>query len=78
MFNGCIDIIMNELDVRAMDRDSSLKNKEVKFTWIVNQLVFVDDATLARDSVDKFNIIIFKIGKFCERRKLKINVGEGC
>ena len=42
----------------------------------INQLLFADDTTLVADSEEKFCRLVSEFGRVCERRKLRVNVGE--
>ena len=43
----------------------------------INQLLFADDTALVADSEEKFCGLVSEFGRICERRKLRVNVGEG-
>ena len=42
----------------------------------INQLLFEDDTALVADSEDKLCNLVSEFGRVCERRKLKVNVGQ--
>ena len=42
----------------------------------INQLLFADDTVLVADSEEKFWRLMSKFGRVCERRKLRVNVGQ--
>ena len=42
----------------------------------INQLFFADDATLVADSGEKLCRLVSEFGRICERRMLRVNVGE--
>ena len=42
----------------------------------INQLLFADDTALVTDSEEKFGRLVSEFVRVCERRKLRVNVGE--
>ena len=42
----------------------------------INQLLFVNDTALVADSEEQMCILVSEFGRVCERRKLRVNVGE--
>ena len=50
-------------------RGFSLVNSE-DWDWKINQLLFVDDTTLAADSEEKLRQLVEKFGRVCRRKNL--------
>ena len=42
----------------------------------INLLLFADDTALVADSEEKLCRLVSEIGRACERRKLRVNVGK--
>ena len=42
----------------------------------INQLLFADDTALVADSEEKLCRLVSEFGRECERRKLRVNVGN--
>ena len=42
----------------------------------INQVLFGDDTALVADSEDKLRTLVSEFGRVCERRKLRVNVGN--
>ena len=42
----------------------------------INQLLFADDTALVADSEEKLCRLVKGVGRVCERRKLRVNVGK--
>ena len=42
----------------------------------INLLLFVDDTALVADSEEKLCRLVSEFSRVCERRKLRVNVGE--
>ena len=42
----------------------------------INPLVFADDTALVADLQEKVCKLVSELGRVCERRKLKVNVGK--
>ena len=42
----------------------------------INQLLFADDTALVADSEENLCILVSEFGRVCERRKLRVNVGQ--
>ena len=42
----------------------------------INQLLFADDTALVADSEEKLCRLVSKFDRVCERRMLRVNVGE--
>ena len=42
----------------------------------INQLLLADDTALVADSEEKLCRLVSGVGRVCERRKLRVNVGK--
>ena len=44
--------------------------------WELNQLLYADDTVVVADSERKLCQLVTELGRVCERRKLRVNVGK--
>ena len=74
VFNVYMDGVVREVNVRVLGKGlEMLSSNGGRFE--INQLLFVDDTTLAADSEEKLCRLV-SFGRVCERRKLRVNVGK--
>ena len=75
LFNLYIDGVVREVNTRVLGAGlTPLDGNDNE--WELNQLLFVDDTVVVADSERKLCQLATEIGKVCERRKLRVNVGK--
>ena len=75
LFNVYRDGVVREVNVRVLGKRLELLNANGG-RFEINQLLFADDTALVADSEEKLCILVNDIGRVCERRKLRANVGK--
>ena len=66
---------MREVNVRVLGKGLDLQSANGG-RFEINQLLFADDTTLVAHSEKKLWRLMSEFGRACERRKLRVNVGE--
>ena len=74
LFNVYMDGVVREVNVRVLWKGLELLSANGG-RFEINQLLFAYDTALAADS-EKLCRLVSELGRVCERRKLKVNVGK--
>ena len=70
-----MDGVVREVNVRVLGKWLELLSPNgARFE--INQLLFAHDTALVTDSEEKLCRLVGDFGRVCERRKLRVNVGE--
>ena len=75
LFNVYMDGVVREVNVRVLGKGLELLSANGG-RFEINQLLFADDTALVDDSEKKLGRLVSEFGRVCERRKLRVNVGE--
>ena len=65
-----------EVNVKVLGKGMELLNVNGG-RFEINQLLFADGTALVADSEEKLCRLVSEFGRVCERRKLRVNVGQG-
>ena len=74
LFNVYMDGVVREMNVRVLGKGLELLSA-IGGRFEINQLLFADDTALVADS-EKLCKLVCQFGLVCERRKLRVNVGN--
>ena len=75
LFNVYMDGVVREVNVRLLLKGLELLSANGG-RFEINQLLFEDDTALVADSEEKLCRLVSELGRVCERRKLRVNVGK--
>ena len=75
LFNVYMDGVVREVNARVLGKGLELLSVNGG-RFKNNQLLFVDDTALVADSEEKLCILLIEFGRVCERRKLRVNIGN--
>ena len=75
LFNVCMDGVVREVNARVLGKGLELLSANAG-RFEINQLLFADDIALVADSGEKLCRLVSEFGIVCERRKLRVNVGN--
>ncbi|XP_068229349.1 uncharacterized protein [Palaemon carinicauda] len=75
LFNLYVDRVVKEVKALVLERGLKMIAGN-NYEWETNQLLFADDTILVTDSEEKLGRLVTEFGRVCERRKLRINVGQ--
>ena len=75
LFNLYINGVVREVNARVLGRGLKLADGNDN-EWELNQLLFADDTVVVADSKRMLCQLVAEIGRVCERRKLRVNVGK--
>ena len=75
LFNVYMDGVVREVNTRVLGKGLELTSVN-HGRFEINQLLFADDTALVADSEHKLCRLVTKFGRVCERRKLRVNVGN--
>ena len=67
--------VVREVNVRLLEKWQELLSANGG-RFKINQLLFADDTALVADSEEKLCRLVSEFGRVCERRKLRVNVGN--
>ena len=70
-----MDGVVGEVNVRVLWKGLELLSANGG-RFEINQPLFADDRVLVADSEEKLGRLLSEFGRVCERRKLRVNVGE--
>ena len=62
------------MNVRVLGKGMELLSANGR-RFVINQLLFADDTVLVADSEELCRLVT-EIGRVCERRKMRVNVGK--
>ena len=74
-FKVYMDGVVREVNARVLRKGLELLSANDS-QFEVNLLLFAYDTTLVADSDNKLCRLVSELGRICERRKLRVNVGE--
>ena len=75
LVNVYMDGVVREVNVRVLGKGRELLSASGG-RFEINPLLFPDDTALVADSEEKLCRMVSEFGIVCERRKLRVNVGE--
>ena len=75
LFNVYMDGVVREVNVRVLGKVLELLSANGG-RFEINQLLLADDKALLADSEEKLCRLVSEFGRVCERRKLRVNIGE--
>ena len=75
LFNEYIDGVVREVNVRVLGKGLELPSANYG-RFETNQLLFSNDTALVTNSKEKLYRLVSEIGRACERRNLRVNVGK--
>ena len=75
LFNVYMDGVVLKVNVRVLGKGLKLLSVNGG-RFEINQLLFADDTALVADSEEKLCRLVSDIGRVCETRKLRVNVGK--
>ena len=67
--------VVREVNVRVLGKGLELLSANGG-RFEINQLLFADDTALVADSEEKLCRLVSEVGRVCERRKMRVNVGK--
>ena len=70
-----MDGVVREVNVRVLGKGLELLSA-IGSRFEINKLLFADDTALVADSEEKLCRLVSQFCRVCERRKLRVNVGE--
>ena len=70
-----MDGVVREVNVRVLGKWLELLSANGG-RFEINKLLFADDTALVADSGEKLCRLVSEFGRVCERRNLRLNVGE--
>ena len=74
LFNGYIDGVVREVNVMVLGKGLELLSANGG-RFEINQ-IFADDTALVADTKEKLCSLVNEFGRVCERRKLRVTVGN--
>ena len=74
LFNVYMDGMVREVNVRVLGKGLELLSANGS-RFEISQLLFADDTALVVDS-EKLCRLVSEFGRVCERKKLRVNVGN--
>ena len=75
LFNVYTDGVVREVNVRVLGKGLDLLSANGG-RFEINRLLFSDDTALVADSEERLCRLVSEFGRVCERRKLRVNVGN--
>ena len=75
LFTVYMDGVVREVNVWVLGKGLELLSVNGG-RFEINQLLFADDTALVADSEEKLGKLVSEFGRVCERRKLRVNVGN--